>query len=83
MLRVPELWFDERLQLRFMRPEKCSECGAELRLRPHRCPLCGADVTRAPKPKVRKTLTVDRYQEDVRALREQLKKLRDGGAEAV
>ena len=66
-----------------MRPQKCSECGAELRLRPHRCPLCGADVTREPKPKPRRTLTVDRYQEDVRALREQLKKLRDGGAEAV
>ena len=66
-----------------MRIEKCSECGAELRLRPHRCPLCGADAGRDVKPKPRKTLTVDRYQEDVRALREQLKKLREGGAEAV
>ena len=64
-----------------MKPEKCSECGAELRLRPHRCPLCGADVSE--KKPIKKTLTVDRYQEDIRALREQLKQLRDGGAEAV
>ncbi len=66
-----------------MHPEKCSECGAELRLRPHRCPLCGSQVSPDSKPKVRKAVTVDRYQEDVRALREQLKKLREGGAEAV
>ncbi len=65
-----------------MKPEKCSECGAELRLRPHRCPLCGADVSEKPVVK-KKTVAVDRYQEDIRALREQLKQLRDGGAEAV
>jgi predicted amidophosphoribosyltransferase len=65
-----------------MKAEKCSACGAELRLRPHRCPLCGADVRDKPVTR-KKTVAVDRYQEDIRALREQLKRLRDGGAEAV
>ena len=62
-------------------PRKCSECGAELRLRPHRCPLCGAEVDKesaeAPAAK-----SVERYQEGMRDLRKQLKKLRDD-AEAV
>ena len=61
-------------------PKKCSECGAELRLRPHRCPLCGADVSEAKK-EVPET-NVERYQEGLRDLRKQLKKLRDE-AEAV
>ena len=62
-------------------PKNCSECGAELKLRPHRCPLCGMEVAKAtkdaPAPK-----SVERYQEGLRELRKQLKKLRDD-AEAV
>jgi len=62
-------------------PKKCSECGAELRLRPHRCPLCGAEVE-APAADVPAQKSVERYQEGLRDLRKQLKKLRDD-AEAV
>ena len=60
---------------------KCSECGAELRLRPARCPLCGMEIkweTTAPEPTDPET-----YQSNVRELREQLRRLRDEGAEAV
>ncbi|MEA2451968.1 MAG: hypothetical protein QOG04_678 [Actinomycetota bacterium] len=62
-------------------PKKCSECGAELRLRPHRCPLCGAEVDAAKADAPAET-NVERYQEGMRDLRKQLKKLRDE-AEAV
>lgn len=62
-------------------PKKCSECGAELRLRPHRCPLCGAEVNEA-KTEAPSETNVERYQEGMRDLRKQLKKLRDE-AEAV
>ena len=61
--------------------ENCSECGAELKLHPHRCPLCGMEVdkgaTDMPAQK-----SIERYQEGMRELRKQLKKLRDD-AEAV
>jgi ribosomal protein L19E len=43
--------------------------------------LCGADVAERPGP--RKKPTTESYQADVRKLREQLKKIRDEGAEAV
>jgi predicted amidophosphoribosyltransferase len=62
-------------------PKKCSECGAELRLRPHRCPLCGAEVPQ-PKTETPAETNVERYQEGMRDLQKQLKKLRDE-AEAV
>lgn len=62
-------------------PKKCSECGAELRLRPHRCPLCGAEVGKPP-PESPPAKSVEKYQEGLRDLRKQLKKLRDD-AEAV
>ena len=62
-------------------PRICSACGAELRLRPHHCPLCGADVSeKRPEPDAE--TNVERYQEGLRKLRKQLKKLRDE-AEAV
>ncbi|CAN5608405.1 hypothetical protein BH24ACT26_BH24ACT26_08790 [soil metagenome] len=75
------VWIDERLLLGLtMIATECTECGAELRLRPARCPLCGADAqTRTPK---RAGTDVETYQGDVRSLREQLRKLREG-AEAV
>lgn len=59
----------------------CSECGAELRLGPTRCPLCGCE------PGVSKDAEVVSdpagYHSRVQELRDQLRKLRDEGAEAV
>jgi hypothetical protein len=64
-----------------MSARRCGGCGAELKLRSEPCPLCGCSSValreRAPRP-----LDVGRYQSDVRELREQLRKLREG-AEAV
>jgi hypothetical protein len=60
--------------------EECSECGAELRLGPAHCPLCGTDnsVRRWARP----VPDVEIYQDKVRTLREQLRRLRED-AEAV
>lgn len=61
---------------------KCSECGAELSLGPARCPLCGfepGDEAQA-KPVI---YDKDRYQKAIRELQDELKRLRDDGAEAV
>lgn len=63
-------------------PKVCSACGAELRLRPHRCPLCGAGVGSDNPSEKPSTTSVESYQEGLRKLRKQLKKLRDE-AEAV
>ena len=63
-------------------PKVCSACGAELRLRPHRCPLCGAPIGGENPPDETSTKSVENYQEGLRKLRKQLKKLRDE-AEAV
>jgi len=54
-------------------------------LGPGRCPLCGAEpgdpkATTGTKPV---TLPADAYQARIRELREQLKELKRGGAEAV
>jgi hypothetical protein len=60
---------------------RCGGCGAELELRSEPCPLCGGTSValreRAPKP-----VDVAAYQSNVRDLRDQLRKLREG-AEAV
>ncbi|MDQ3939826.1 MAG: hypothetical protein M3238_00555 [Actinomycetota bacterium] len=55
-----------------------------MRLGPAPCPLCGTEQTNKP-PKRAASLPIDpdHYQSSVRELREQLKKLRDEGAEAV
>ncbi len=75
---------NERLLLRAMGVERCSECGAELRLGPARCPLCGAEPKAKPQPQgPAKVENVDHYQSDVRKLRDQLKRLREEDAEAV
>ena len=61
-----------------MKPEKCRECGAELRLRPATCPLCGCEL----KPEDSWAPpgdhdTEDSYHSNVRQLRDELKRLRD------
>ena len=63
------------------RPEMCSECGAELRLGPTRCPLCGSEPPQAEEPEV--VSDPDGYHARVQQLRDQLRKLREEGAEAV
>jgi hypothetical protein len=66
------------------KPSKCHECGAELRLGPAPCPLCGAKKDADKNWTVPiKAVDPDHYQASVRELREILKELRDGGAEAV
>lgn len=59
---------------------ECRECGAELSLRPTSCPLCGSDAS----VDMRRTpvTDVEDYQSSVRALRDQLRSLREE-AEAV
>lgn len=61
--------------------QKCSECGAGLRLGPTRCPLCGCEPGRAKEPEV--FADPDGYHSRVQELRDQLRRLREEGAEAV
>jgi predicted amidophosphoribosyltransferase len=75
--------FDERMFVGAI-DMRCNGCGAELQLGPDRCPLCGEDAHLTSGARKReKAPSVDDYQQNVRALRKQLKRLRDDGAEAV
>ncbi|MGI8775557.1 MAG: hypothetical protein ACR2KQ_11230 [Actinomycetota bacterium] len=62
---------------------RCSECGAQLRLRPASCPLCGAELKKREKAAVEEVADPDDYQSNVRALRDELERLRRGEVEAV
>jgi predicted amidophosphoribosyltransferase len=66
-----------------MKSVLCSGCGAQLDNDSDRCPLCGAEPRAKVARRASKPVDVEDYQSDVRKLREQLKKLRDKGAEAV
>lgn len=56
------------------KPNRCGECGAELRLGPATCPLCGASTGAAPARA--EARDVDDYHDHVRKLRDELKKLK-------
>jgi hypothetical protein len=64
---------------------ECKSCGAEFRLGPATCPLCGEQVSGGSdwgKPRTRRD-EIGEYQDHVRKLRAELRKLRDEDAEAV
>jgi hypothetical protein len=58
-----------------MKPEKCRECGAELRLRPATCPLCGCELK--PEDSWNAPGNEEDYHSNVRQLRDELKRLRE------
>ncbi len=60
----------------------CQECGAQLRLGTASCPLCGTEMKRLPREKA-EPQAPDEYHDNVRQLREELKRLRGHDAEAV
>lgn len=60
------------------RGTRCKGCGSVLRDRPDTCPLCGAELEGSPK-----SVDAEKYQDNVRKLREELDRLRKGEAEAV
>ena len=66
----------------------CGGCGAQLRLRPTSCPLCGEElkqreVARFEAVHLEAVDDPESYRSNVRALRDELKRLRHGEAEAV
>jgi predicted amidophosphoribosyltransferase len=81
LLCLPVVRFDERL-LVAMAPRLCGECGAGLERRATSCPLCGGSKPAAAGESEPPPPDIDSYQSDVRRLREQLRRLREG-AEAV
>ena len=72
-----------------MAAKNCVECGAELQLSSNSCPLCGAERketvrwTVSKKKKKVEPAELEDYQASVRELHEQLRKIRDDGAQAV
>jgi hypothetical protein len=73
-----------------MAAKNCVECGAELQLSSNSCPLCGAEREESVKWTVSKKKVepvepaeLEDYQASVRELHEQLRKIRDDGAQAV
>ncbi len=62
----------------------CQECGAQLRLGTDSCPLCGNDLKRKTREKAEPApVAPEEYHDNVRQLREELKRLRGDDAEAV
>ena len=82
MLHLPGMRVDERVLMKPMAGNRCAECGVQLKAETERCPLCGCDAAGKQTGDSAPT-DIDRYQADLRRLREQLRKLRDGDAEAV
>jgi predicted amidophosphoribosyltransferase len=63
---------------------RCGGCGAQLRLRPASCPLCGEELREREVAPFEPPEDPEDYRSNVRALREELQRLRGGGqAEAV
>lgn len=61
----------------------CGGCGAQLKLRPTSCPLCGEAMKEREVVRFEAVLDQDDYRSNVRALRDELMRLRHGEAEAV
>ena len=62
----------------------CRECGAGVTAGLASCPLCGAEEgARKSQADPAEVVDIDTYQQDVRELREQLRRLREEGADAV
>lgn len=61
----------------------CGGCGAQLRLRPASCPLCGEATKGREVARLEVADDPDDYRSNVRALRDELMRLRHGEAEAV
>ncbi len=66
-----------------MKRQVCSECGAMLLHRSASCPLCGRELPAAAPAAAESETDREAYRSDVRRLREELRRLRDEGAEAV
>ena len=61
----------------------CGGCGAQLRLRPTSCPLCGEELKQREVARFEAADDPEDYRSNVRALRDELMRLRHGEAEAV
>ena len=61
----------------------CGGCGAQLKLRPASCPLCGEAMKKREVVRFEQAPDPDDYRSNVRALRDELMRLRSAEAEAV